>query len=125
MVRNEWNHYHDYLNKNHLTYFQYTNSEHWKQVRNRFYKRLNHKSQCEACKSKKKLNLHHKTYERIGHEKLSDLALLCNLCHRRVHREHSRNNLTLWATTEKFICSRGKVNLSLWDWLFGKSLSKF
>jgi hypothetical protein len=31
------------------------------------------------------MHVHHRTYERIGHEKLSDLCLLCGPCHRLFH----------------------------------------
>lgn len=43
--------------------------------------------ECQACGTKKSLNVHHnKGYENIGHEKLSELRLLCQDCHYRRHR---------------------------------------
>lgn len=37
---------------------------------------------CERCRRlTQPLFLHHKTYERLGHERLDDLELLCRLCH--------------------------------------------
>lgn len=113
MKNNEWDSYHMYLIEHQISYFQYLRSEHWKIIKRRFYKRLNFKNQCEACKSRRKLNVHHKTYERIGMERLSDLCLLCRSCHKRVHLEHSLNNLTLGATTEQFIKSGGKLRFHL------------
>jgi hypothetical protein len=40
-------------------------------------------SKCERCESQFKLDLHHKNYERLGKELLSDLELLCQGCHRK------------------------------------------
>ena len=42
---------------------------------------------CEKCGSQNKLQLHHKTYERLGFEKLSDLILLCAKCHKQEHNK--------------------------------------
>lgn len=45
-------------------------------------------SKCEACSRDKlpnKLQLHHKTYERIFNELPSDLVLLCARCHMKQH----------------------------------------
>gem|GEM_PF-4331542 len=33
------------------------------------------------------LNLHHKTYERIGNEKIRDLVCLCQQCHHKLHEK--------------------------------------
>lgn len=31
-------------------------------------------------------DLHHRTYDRLGHERFSDLVALCRACHTRLHR---------------------------------------
>lgn len=36
---------------------------------------------CQLCNSKENLNVHHRTYERIGCELLGDLITLCQECH--------------------------------------------
>lgn len=36
------------------------------------------------------LDVHHRTYERLGAELASDLVVLCRPCHRLHHREHAR-----------------------------------
>lgn len=36
------------------------------------------------------LDVHHRTYERLGAELASDLVVLCRPCHRLHHREHGR-----------------------------------
>ena len=43
--------------------------------------------QCQKCKTAKNLVVHHINYERLGHEKLSDLVTLCKSCHKKVHEE--------------------------------------
>lgn len=37
---------------------------------------------CEKCGSGSRLQYHHITYERLGRERLSDLQIICNHCHR-------------------------------------------
>jgi 5-methylcytosine-specific restriction endonuclease McrA len=53
---------------------------------------------CERCKRHKTqlrrglewLEVHHRTYVRLGRERLSDLQVLCNTCHERVTRRTRR-----------------------------------
>lgn len=42
---------------------------------------------CQKCGTTKNLEVHHKTYKNLGHEKLSDLLLLCHEHHFREHRK--------------------------------------
>jgi len=44
-----------------------------------------HRIICEFCHSDSKFNFHHKTYERLGNERDTDLVILCDNCHERVH----------------------------------------
>jgi hypothetical protein len=59
-------------------------------------------SQAEFGKS---LDLHHRTYERVGgNERFTDLVLVCRPCHRRITREWRARGktgltLTLWELT--------------------------
>lgn len=43
------------------------------------------KHKCQLCNSAEKLQVHHKTYERIYNELQSDLIVLCEKCHQRFH----------------------------------------
>ena len=36
---------------------------------------------CQLCNSEDPLNVHHRTYERIGDERPEDLTVLCKTCH--------------------------------------------
>ena len=40
---------------------------------------------CQLCNSASRLNVHHRTYERLGNELLSDLCTFCNDCHMLFH----------------------------------------
>lgn len=42
---------------------------------------------CERCPSTLGLELHHKTYERLGRELMSDLEILCSSCHAKADKE--------------------------------------
>lgn len=60
---------------------------------------------CRACYSGKRLHVHHMTYERLGHELLSDLVTLCEPCHGKVHRQHKagRKRESLTTVTQRFL----------------------
>lgn len=82
----QWQYLIDYLKVNRITYAQYLQSEHWKDVRKRFWNSKLHNNSCYACGNKNNLQVHHKTYKRIGHEKLNDFLLLCDDCHKETHQ---------------------------------------
>jgi len=42
-------------------------------------------NRCELCNVEAELHVHHRTYERIGREELSDLITLCEGCHGNFH----------------------------------------
>lgn len=46
-------------------------------------------SRCQLCNSEKRLEVHHRTYERRGAELDSDLTVLCRKCHEKFHDIHS------------------------------------
>ncbi len=66
-------------------YTEYVKSDRWKELREIVLKRCNH--QCQNCLNTKWLQMHHRTYERVGHELLTDLTILCRRCHTRQHRK--------------------------------------
>lgn len=44
------------------------------------------RGRCSACRRKRRrLDVHHKTYERIGNERVEDLVALCRPCHEKAH----------------------------------------
>lgn len=46
------------------------------------------------------LNLHHKTYKRLGCERPEDVVLICERCHSRVHRWFNGGRKSLAKTTK-------------------------
>lgn len=40
---------------------------------------------CELCGSGYRVELHHRTYNRLGHEKERDVQLCCHACHEKIH----------------------------------------
>lgn len=64
-------------------YRGYLESEHWKRMRSAVLNRDRHR--CRDCGSKGPLHVHHKTYKRIGRERMTDLVTLCEDCHAERH----------------------------------------
>ena len=77
-------------------YKTYLESQHWQDLKKKYYKsklvkKINNKIVCFSCEQSKPLSLHHKTYKRMGNEKLNDLVLLCQDCHDLAHKIHNKN----------------------------------
>lgn len=69
------------------TYDAYLRSPEWKEKRADALARALRR--CQLCNAKAKkgapLDVHHRTYERLGHEEPADLIVLCRDCHGRFH----------------------------------------
>jgi hypothetical protein len=63
-------------------YKEYLNSDAWRQTRERALARDQYT--CQHCGDRAS-EVHHLTYERMGHENLSDLVCLCTGCHAAEH----------------------------------------
>lgn len=63
-------------------YVAYINSQAWKELARAINK---HAGECALWTSVVNLEVHHRTYARLGHELPSDLIVLCSKCHRRHH----------------------------------------
>ena len=63
-------------------YKDYLKSDDWAQIRIEI---ITKRKVCERCGSKNKLQVHHKHYKNIFHEKPADLELLCGICHQKEH----------------------------------------
>lgn len=42
---------------------------------------------CERCAKRRSLQVHHKTYERLGMERDDDLEVVCKGCHQHIHQD--------------------------------------
>lgn len=74
-------------------YQNYLLSDHWKQVKDQYFQ-SGLPQMCKCC-HKQLFQLHHLTYERLGCEKLEDVAPLCKICHRKIHRIHRTHDIPL------------------------------
>ena len=68
---------------NKTQYHAYLRSPEWQALRLRVLKRDGYK--CAHCGASKPLDVHHKTYERVGRERMRDLVALCRECHEAEH----------------------------------------
>jgi hypothetical protein len=65
-------------------YSEYINSPEWREKRRRYFASKRLPKTCLVCGSAE-VQLHHRTYRRLGHEHLQDLVPLCQLCHSAGH----------------------------------------
>lgn len=65
-------------------YERYLRSSHWRNLKRR-YRASKYPQKCK-CGATERLELHHRTYERLGCERLSDLHPLCPSCHELIHQ---------------------------------------
>jgi 5-methylcytosine-specific restriction endonuclease McrA len=72
------------MSTNRKQYRRYLKSAAWQAKRAQVI--LRDRGECRRCGSRYKLEVHHKNYVRFGHERLSDLVTLCQLCHTYEHR---------------------------------------
>ena len=66
-------------------YREYLQSRQWrskKKIAYEYYGR-----QCADCGAERGLEVHHKSYKRLGREKMKDLEILCGPCHRIRHED--------------------------------------
>jgi len=67
-----------------IWYREYLSSDAWQAKRLAVLRRA--KYTCEGCGAQNvALDIHHKTYERVGNEFLWDLVAACRTCHAKVH----------------------------------------
>lgn len=70
------------------TYLAYMKSAAWERKRQQAF--AHHGRFCHKCGSTSRLDVHHRTYARLGHERMSDLAVLCRSCHAGEHPDKLR-----------------------------------
>lgn len=68
-------------------YQAFLKTNYWFNVREKVLKRDGYK--CQNCGSKRKLQVHHKTYKHHykEHKHLKDLVTLCEPCHQSIHKK--------------------------------------
>lgn len=66
-----------------MDYDEYLKLPHWQEMRAKVF--ASRPAICAVCDGVDRLQVHHKTYRRLGHERLRDLMLLCSDCHVMAH----------------------------------------
>ena len=86
-----------------MKYRDYIRSKEWQQVKKR-YRASNLPQDCHVCGTRP-VEMHHKTYKRLGSERLTDLLPLCRTCHQLVHdfcnHPRSAKGMTLWEAARR------------------------
>jgi hypothetical protein len=67
-------------------YDEYMRSEKWQEIRQLILQRDNY--QCQGCRQRRAVQVHHLTYAHLGDEFLFELISVCMECHHRLHPEH-------------------------------------
>lgn len=75
------------------SYNDYIRSPAWRAVKRRYAEQQ--PWICNICGTEDGLQLHHRTYERVGEERLEDLMPLCEDCHEMVHTLERRGDTGL------------------------------
>lgn len=66
-----------------INYYEYFRSEEWREMADAAKERVGYR--CQVCNAEQGdgviLDAHHRTYERLGHELIEDITVLCRDCH--------------------------------------------
>lgn len=72
-------------------YLDYLKSDKWKEIATRKRRKAGHK--CQLCNnSNSVLHVHHTNYDHIYKERLQDLIVLCENCHKKFHGKEADND---------------------------------
>lgn len=69
-----------------INYNLYIKSPEWQIKREEAF--ATYGRRCNTCNGIHNLHVHHLTYERLGNELVSDLQVLCEECHYKLHEQH-------------------------------------
>ena len=84
------------------TYQEYLLTKHWTDFKVEYYK--SHPKKCSECGSRKKIHLHHLSYDNIGCETDADVIHLCSLHHAVRHSRLTQiEALRIMLSSEPFI----------------------
>lgn len=64
-------------------YAEYLQTAHWKKMSANAKQKAGYR--CQVCNSPRSLDVHHRTYERLGYERPEDVICLCHDCHATYH----------------------------------------
>jgi hypothetical protein len=72
-----------------MPYAEYLKTPEWNDTRKHALKRAGYR--CQTCNDAAPLDVHHRTYERLGRERINDIIALCRRCHKKFHSEENPN----------------------------------
>lgn len=90
-----------------MNYQEYMDSQRWQSKREQYIAACN-PTRCAGCLTPwgQDDHLHHTTYERLGHERLTDLMPLCQRCHTELHQSHMHGIDSLETTSRNYVRAR-------------------
>jgi 5-methylcytosine-specific restriction endonuclease McrA len=98
-----------------LPYAEYLQSSWWRARRNDALRAASYR--CQRCESKRDLEVHHLTYERLGAELPGDLDVLCRGCHLGEHSLETRTFVSLYMRVLSDIIRKALPDAALPDLL--------
>jgi hypothetical protein len=83
-----------------IDYYQYIRSDAWRAVKIRYLKSAL-PNDCFVCRKpwSNAFHFHHRSYERLGREWLTDIVPVCRPCHALIHRIVDEIGMNLWEAT--------------------------
>lgn len=90
-----------------LPYEQYLQTPWWRAVRNRALHLAGFR--CTRCDAKRELQVHHRTYERLGAELDEDLDVLCRGCHLGEHFNQTQDEIGLYVRVLSEVLTEQKL----------------
>lgn len=94
-------------------YAKYLKTPHWATVRDRALAYAERR--CQLCYSPKDVEVHHRTYERIGCERPADLTVLCRECHAKHHDRGAGDSIVIGNVHHPIRRSRRRIVLQSVD----------
>ena len=99
-----------------MTYREYLGSEHWAELKAKYRAASWLPQNCMGC-GYRAVQLHHRTYQRLGFENLTDLMPLCRDCHRKVHEYQDLFGIPIYHTHA--------IMRKIFGWTKGETKKKF
>jgi len=101
-----------------MPYREYLRTPEWRRTRAAALHRANHQCAFDPTHTEK-LQVHHRTYDRLGAELESDLLVLCEECHRVHHAHHGRPSTNARRAARR----QSKRKAIVWDLVLRLSLA--
>lgn len=98
-----------YVQTNFIDYKKYLRSDYWNEIKEQVLERDDYR--CRLCDSKKDLQVHHRTYEFLGNEKIEELLTLCKKCHYIVHKRNPQLSYKIYCDNKKWEADEREIEI--------------